>query len=762
MLPQLNRQTLQQIFFWCIAALCAAALILLPGRLAALLFVGMVAASGGVLLWRYWNELPFRDVMNAPERTLAPSLERWLPWQRILEVVIVTLLAVYATRGYLNSDPQQTLPGREVEWQVNTAYVAVNSLKHYGYIPLWNPWLEHGHPLIDNPQSFLLNPFSTYPSLILGGVRGMKLSVVIAALLAGWGGWWLGDVLRLRAPGRVLLGALLIGKGNMMMHFAFGYVQLASSQAYFPWIIAAALVLLRQDEGRAVRRAVIVLAMALTLQFWGGSIWFSLPMLFCLIALTLVYLRRAGETRINTRGLRRLALAGVLSLALGAITVLPIWLQRDYMGAHPSDENAGEAYDFGRVVEQFFDSSRVVYTTQRTPGEALHYYSYVLPIEFALFLLVTLPLHRGAGNGRVWIAAGVLILIHLAWGAGGNPIIQWLYRNLEMLGQWRFVGRALGVVSFWLAVLAAMRLDALWRAVADVPWQEWLRLRSAAVRVLQGGLLLVVLFFAVSAVNSVMKGWEVWGGTVEERGSVDAICLDWLRSQHPNEPLIVYRYRYENLLTYVDHHVRKWPIEADYEALAMASTISSTQVMRTMPEYGIGAVERGRELLRENGYELVLDSPIPEGQRGQCLWRREGVPGYAFSVGAATLRRLDEPLTADQTNPITGLDYAPDQIRLRATASPDDFQIVVLQETAYPGWRAEVNGQRVKLESVGGFIGVILPKGEETYDIEFRYRPPLVLWGAVISILTAVFCAGWLLRAERLFRRFWPTTNPRV
>lgn len=763
----MHPQARDTIIFFGVVIVMVAALLWLPTALAGAIFAAFVLISfgGGLAVWltddpdrRDQLITRFRSArqrMSQPEKALPSRLRPWLRWQHILEIALITAVALYATRDYLANDPTKTLGGHEAEWQANTAYVAHNSLRDYGYLPLWNPSLEHGHPLIDNPQSFLMNPFNTWPSLIFGGVRGMKLSVVLAALLVGWGGWWLARVLTLHAPARVLLAVMLIGKGNMLILYSRGYVQLASSQAYFPWIIAATLVLLREDSGPHIRRASVALALALALQFWGGSIWFSLPMLLCIAVLSLFYGRVHG--RWNGRGVWRLMVVGMLTAGLAAVTLLPIWIQRDYLGDHPSDTRGGTPVDFGRLLQQFVDGSRALYEQDKAPGEAVHYFSHIAPLWFVILLFVLIPpiapfLHRAGGWGRLWLAGVVLIVIHLAWGAGGNPVIIWLYEHVSFLGQWRFVGRALGVASFWVAVLVALRFDGLWRLVADSRWQSWTNAHPFGVWSVQALLLIGLGLLGLNASHRLIENWETWARPVStQQWDDETTCITWLREQYPDEPLQVYRYRYESILAYVNTRVRHWPIEADYEPLPLPDTLSYERIIQTMPAYAVGWLEETRLKLRQEGYRVMPDSPLVSGLRTPCLWARRDAPPYAYAVGLGTLTGLSAPITASDVTPVEMTDYLPDRIRLRVQASPFDYQVVVVSETAYPGWRVRVNGDGVKLESVGGFAGVILPKSTDSYEIEFAYRPVWVYVGAVISLITALGCAVGLLYRKQQY-----------
>jgi hypothetical protein len=100
--------------------------------------------------------------------------------QAALEISVVAIIALASTSAFLDPDPHLRLPGGEAEWLTSSAYFAANSLREYGYIPLWQPYLENGEPLIDNPlgqvcslavtsvSGSALSPMRCWPELAAG------------------------------------------------------------------------------------------------------------------------------------------------------------------------------------------------------------------------------------------------------------------------------------------------------------------------------------------------------------------------------------------------------------------------------------------------------------------------------------------------------------------------------------------------------------------------------------------------------------------
>lgn len=92
--------------------------------------------------------------------------------------------------------------------------------------------------------------------------------------------------------------------------------------------------------------------------------------------------------------------------------------------------------------------------------------------------------------------------------------------------------------------------------------------------------------------------------------------------------------------------------------------------------------------------------------------------------------------------------YGHTTVSLNVEAETD--QLLVLQDVMYPGWNAYINGERVeKIHTVNGiFRGVHVPTG--THQVIFRFEPPSLRTGFILSgtcsiaILILLVAALWL------------------
>lgn len=702
--------------------------------------------SGAIRPLVFTPPAPLTDDIRRAEKRLRPALLH-------LELALVIAFALYGAREFTDMDPALQLPGHEAEWLTSSAYFATQSLRHEGRIPLWMPYFESGEPFVTGPFAFVLNPFSFVPSLLAGPVSGIKISVLLATLIAGTGGWALGRVLGLGSLGRVILGLLLIGKGNMHAMIGTGYFQLGVTQAYFPWIIAGMWATLRFQHRRW---PVVLAAVAYTLMFFGGNIWYTLPMLLSLIALTLAYaIRPGGGRRVDWVALRRAGMAGALTFGLSAILFLPQWANRDMIGGHKDLRGGGPPVDRMAVVEQFYNGSLDIYLEGDAPGAAQFFYSFTSPLWYLALIFILLPWtlpYRHPALGRLWLVAVGMLVICTAWGVGGHPVFRWLYDHVPLLGQWRFVGRALAVSSFWLAVIIALRVDSLWTALTGGSAAHPRRLPRLAKRAFRSAGVLALAAASLIAAREVIREWHTFTG-LDPRADEHDQFIGWLKQNSDRPMPAVYELGYTMTTAYVEHEIRLHDIEADYFPLSLPWTMGQVDLTNPFPPYGISWNDKTTRWLESNGYERFASSASSGYPH---LYRYDQALPYAFLVKPSVLRfvKTEQQLFPAAT-PVHTFRHRMDTLEFEVE-TPAMPQVLVVGERAYPGWAVQVNGAPARLESVGGLLGVLLEPDApgETLAVRFAFRPAMYYVGAALTLLAIGVAIASLLEADRhLIRR---------
>jgi hypothetical protein len=88
------------------------------------------------------------------------------------------------------------------------------------------------------------------------------------------------------------------------------------------------------------------------------------------------------------------------------------------------------------------------------------------------------------------------------------------------------------------------------------------------------------------------------------------------------------------------------------------------------------------------------------------------------------------------------LELEPDHVRVEATLSAPGY--LVLVDAYDPGWRVFMDGREVELLRANlAFRAVQVPAG--SHQVEFRYRPRMVIIGMAVSVVSLVTAAVTLI-----------------
>jgi hypothetical protein len=401
-------------------------------------------------------------------------------------------------------------------------------------------------------------------------------------------------------------------------------------------------------------------------------------------------------------------------------------------------------------VSQYFTGRTMIADIDLTYGETQTRYNYTVPWWLVLIALIPLGQQQLPGQRRLWIVVSFLFVAFTIWGIGGLQPYRWLYNNVPGLGRWRFVGRAYGTASVWLALLISLRIDGLW---------TWLRLSGKRwARPVAVGLYAVAV---AGGLTVTLHNWRNWVGTVGT-SEPNTVCLAWIYAQGTDQPLSVYQGGYSYITAFLNASVRQTPIEAAYRPLPIPYTLYSNDLRKeSLPYYAMPVRNEDIEFLEANGYAPLENAPFytnidpftGEPLQWRCAWARPESLYYAYQVPVTVLQDATSPPLRTQVTPVTVLRRGYDHIAVSGSGTGGATSVVVVEEVAYPGWQAWIDSERVPLESVGGYLGAILPLSTNDHTVVFIYRPMQVNISLWITVGSAVLCILALLGMDRLWRR---------
>lgn len=244
-------------------------------------------------------------------------LNFWITPRALVIVAPVILLAPVWLAGkalYWGTPSTQFIPWW---WQ------AFQTLRA-GELPLWNPMLGMGAPLLANYQSALFYP-PTWMYFLLASVGGLPLMAwgmaVIVAVHLAWAGW--GMVKLTKSLGLSELAQTVAGLAFSLSGYLVArahFLSINAAIAWLPWILLAAVEL---AEAEKKRRPMLKLALFFALQWLAGHAQISWYTLLLASAWMTFWAWRRGRGAELSRSAARFVAAGLFAFGLAAAQLIP-------------------------------------------------------------------------------------------------------------------------------------------------------------------------------------------------------------------------------------------------------------------------------------------------------------------------------------------------------------------------------------------------------------------------------------------------------
>jgi uncharacterized membrane protein YfhO len=339
-----------------------------------------------------------------------------------------------------------------------------------GHLPLWNPLVGMGAPLIANYQSALFYPPNVL-LIITGPVWGQGLLVLVHVVWAGIGMIYLARKLGFGLMAQTVAGLAFSLSGYNIARA--GFLSINAAVAWLPWMIAATEIVIREvaDSGfqkRAIR-PILALSLVLTMQWLAGhaqTAWYSLILMVCW-GIWRGFQRRKRDGIIATLG--AMLIAGALAFALSAIQLIPVF---EYLTL------SQRATDLNRelaLTYSFWPWRIIGLLIPDVFGNPAHgdYWGYANYWEDAIyigtlpFVLGVLAVFRGIRKNRWKGFIGFLLILgglSLILALGKNtPIFNFLFDHVPTFDLFQAPSRWMVIFIFCLSLLAALGAE-LWES----------------------------------------------------------------------------------------------------------------------------------------------------------------------------------------------------------------------------------------------------------------------------------------------------------
>jgi hypothetical protein len=345
-------------------------------------------------------------------------------------------------------------------------------------IPLWEPHMLSGYPVIGNAQAGIFYP-GTLPYVFLPGADASDLVALFHLVMAGLGMFVYLRALRLRH-----LAAML---GAIVFMFSSGFIvwlmwdSVAGAMVWLPWALWAFEVALR--PGRLWVSGLGAVAVALT--YLGGHLQWSLYAML-ILGLYSVYRLICPEQASRRRVLGVAAVIGVLGTSLAAVQLLPTleYIAAGHRGPFSASAFSTLQHWSGFLtlwVPQFFGSSHFPFDW----WGPVNYNETIIYVGIVpLILAFTAMIGR---RGSIVVLWGIVAILGVLWSSGSEA-----YRLLFGLPGFSSLGpyRMRYLIEVSLSALSAFGLD----------WLLGLHLtaRKSAVRAIVISALIIASVYSIA------------------------------------------------------------------------------------------------------------------------------------------------------------------------------------------------------------------------------------------------------------------------
>jgi len=367
----------------------------------------------------------------------------------------------YASGVLLELNPMFLSDSGEHHESSSFVLLADIGINRYGEVPLWNPYIMTGFPYLEDPLSHFWNPVSTLCVKIWGGINGMKVSILISFILAGFGQWFFAHVFGLRGLSRLWTALLFMLSGGLAFLSDLGWYELLLGVVWFPWCFAALWWALRRRDWTSMILTAFCVTMALTT---GGG-YYPFYLFVSLGILVILNVLLSGPSKRWRRLTRAIFIAG-LSAALLAVVFIPIIHGFPLINRWTGDDRE---QSFSQPIH--YALINYVVSDRNWPGAEIlgvpsgWKWFYIGAIALGSFLCLSpLALVMQRRRRVLLIVVGILTVALLAWMANRyTPPLVYIYDLFPFLYTLRFPNRLLIVATSPLLALGGMGWQNLFR-----------------------------------------------------------------------------------------------------------------------------------------------------------------------------------------------------------------------------------------------------------------------------------------------------------
>lgn len=383
--------------------------------------------------------------------------------QKLVNVVILSTPIIIWHFWYIFTfNKIAPIPG-DFDYFLQVQEAIRKSFLEYGQFPWWNPWIGGGVPLYANPQAGVFS-IQTVLSFLFGSIYGLKLSILIYALVGFSGSWLLlRKFLRISPMYSALLGYTWVFSGFFVAHLPF---HVTFAYYYFLPLLIYLQLRIKKRMGWLFFGAVLGLSGLAALHY---------AFFQTLLILILLAIGQLINAALNGRSDLKILIISYLKASATFMLII----------THRLIYSAQYVGDSSRVVFDPPNSTTTVFKGLFLPGSGANFFGsrflsgfewgateYSAYIGFAMLPIALvglyclskiirnkkLKLNNTQGKFLLFTMAGLLITVLLAHGESGRYSLYGFLNDFPVFESLKIPSRWLVFSSFFLTLVAGSLL----------------------------------------------------------------------------------------------------------------------------------------------------------------------------------------------------------------------------------------------------------------------------------------------------------------
>jgi hypothetical protein len=722
----------------------------------------------------------FADGVLSPPREDMPRDKRPNVFsQHIAPLALLVAIALLGL-GFIITRPEGLL---NVHSDLAAEHLATQTVFHDLWqaehrVPLWRSDILSGAPALSNPQSLYTHPLHWLFAFYRPD-RAVGLVVWLQMLLAGIGGYYIGVVLRLSAPARLLVGVATLFSFKTVLAAYAGWLPVLTGIAAMPFLFAASALVLERPS----LSSILSLGGAGALSLHAGHpqlIYYAVLFIVLWSLMRIVHLLKDRDVRKAIRVSASLALATLIACGLSAYLLLPI--ARDAALV----TRGAASYEFFLGTTPYPIVALLTLIKPELFGTPLDG-SFVGSWEWVVYFGAVPSVLAIFAATRSWrkpyvrsLIAGLLLSIALA---PSSPLLTAAHALVPGYALLRLPQRILFLSPLFAFALAGVGFDAILSAIGThrtrgivatilislvalegTLWaRRYLRTATPVPVPIHADYLEVLLQSSQPARIAPLTR------SLPSYGSAAALGLQLVTGY---DPFNVRHYqRYMDLLQYNEvrgSRASVWTDIGKIRRFDMLAALNVLYVVAPQPidvpaDYTLAASFERQPQFRF--YEGVKTGPVYVYRNDRFRARAFFVSNVLSAASEEEEERAVQEIDLREAavagaSAASGMSVADPSDRVeipRAAAGALDVatqnvnrRFLVISEVWHPGWRAVVDGRAATLYQTDiALLGLWLEPG--VHHIELRYWPPGLTAGSIVTVLTIMAIAGLLLIGRRRF-----------